>query len=109
MPSTGRGGTSNIATLTVDIKRTDRIQQQQSTVSTSQKPYLEHCLEDGDEHAGSALAQLLERVDGLRINANAVQERVDACLHKTKTPKEALKETANAGRLRYFRAKKLSP
>ena len=54
------------------------------SVINSRTPHLEHCLEDGDEHAGSALAQLLERVDGLRINANAIQERVDACLHKTK-------------------------
>ena len=63
------------------------VSSQQSAVSSQQQSHLKHCLEDGDEHAGSALAQLLERVDGLRINANAVQQRVDACLHKTATGK----------------------
>lgn len=35
--------------------------------------HLKHGLEDGDEHAGGALAQLLKRVYGLRRNPHAVQ------------------------------------
>lgn len=79
------------ASITFDKRRTDRTQQQSAVSITninSRMPHLEHCLEDCDEHAGSALAQLLERVDWLSIYANAIQERVDACLHKQKPKHE---------------------